>query len=172
MLAERCSRNKIVHGHGSLLSKHIHVQSYPSPSPLSPLVVLLTLIGPLTLLSASVTTSPFCNTSQPPSSLSAYTSPRTSGIASRHVSKSSSLNSSAERARATSDGQKVFGGCLVVRKRWRWLCRGELVAASEDMIFGEQFEAVVGWTSAGSSTAYASFLEYCRRLLLICYSAV
>lgn len=96
----------------------------------------LTLIGPLTLSSASVTISPFCRTSHPPSSLRTYTSLRTSGIASRHVSNPRSLSSWGERARATSDGQKVLGGCLVSRKCLRWVCKGE-AEASEDIIVTE-----------------------------------
>lgn len=137
---------------------------------------LLTLIGPLTSLSATVTSSPFCKISQPPPSLSSYTSLLTSGIASRHDPKPRLLSSCRESARATSDGQNVLGGCLVVRKCSRWLCRGE--AALEGILdFGkwsllDRFQKRLNTTPAFSLTTHqyivvctSSYAEHCPRSL-------
>jgi len=95
---------------------------------------LLTLMGPLTSSSptSSPSTSPLCRTSHFPASRSCHTSSRTAGIASRHDSSPRERSSVLESERATSDGQKVFGGVRLVRKSFR--CSASAVCASLAMI--------------------------------------
>lgn len=88
-------------------------------------------IGPVTSSGPTFPTLlPFCKISRSPDSRICHAMSRIADMASRQLAKPSSVNSSAEHALATSDGQNVLGGSLLRRKSVR--CRFRMACSPSD----------------------------------------